>query len=105
MSKIIITTNSTEALEVLKKAGIEARIDDALNYGLEEEAEYRLNCFLDYDENAKEIYNSLNKEKQAEIIDGIYSRYSEYGSAIFDYDYMDDIVAEEFNQSTGYVEE
>lgn len=105
MSKIIITTNPIKALEVLREAGIEARIDDALDYGLEEEAEYRLSCFLDADENAKEVYDSLSEEKQAEIVDGIYSRYSECGSAIFDYDYMDDIVAEEFNQSTGYVEE
>lgn len=96
MAKIIITEDLTKALEVLKEAGIEARIDDALEYALECEAEYRLDCYLENDEDAKAKYEALSENEQAEIIDGISSRYNECGSQIFDYDYMDDIVSEEF---------
>lgn len=105
MSKVIVTPNPIKALEILKKAGIEAKIDNALDCGLEYEAEYRLDCFLDYDEDARKVYYSLSEEKQTQIIDGICSRYTESDSQIFDYDYMDDIVTEEFNKVTENKEE
>lgn len=96
MAKIIIVENTVKALELLREAGMEARMDDALEYALECEAEYRLDCYLENDEDAKAKYEALSEEEKAQIIDGISTRYNESGSQIFDYDYMDDIVDEEF---------
>lgn len=96
MAKIIIVENTEKALELLREAGMGARVDDALEYALECEAEYRLDCYLENDEDFKEKYEALSEEEKAQIIDGISTRYNESGSQIFDYDYMDDIVDEEF---------
>lgn len=96
MAKIIIVENIEKALKILNEAGVEARSEEALEYGLECEAEYRLDCYLENDEDAKAKYNKLSENEKAEIIDGISTRYNECGSQIFDYDYMDDIVDEEF---------
>lgn len=96
MPRIIITDNVEEGIKILKEAGIECYADDALEYGLEYEAEHRLNCYLENDEDAKEKYDKLSDEEKDKILDAIASRYNECGSQIFDYDYMDDIVNEEF---------
>lgn len=97
MAKVIIVENTVKALELLREAGMEAKMDDALEYALECEAEYRLDCYLENDEDAKAKYEALSEEEKAQIIDGISTRYNESGSQIFDYDYMDDIVDEEFS--------
>lgn len=96
MAKIIIVENTEKALELLREAGMEARVDNALEYALKCEAEYRLDYYLENDEDFKAKYEALSKEEKAQIIDGISTRYNESGSQIFDYDYMDDIVDEEF---------
>lgn len=96
MAKVIIVENTTKALEILREAGIEARMDDALDYALDCEAEYRLNCYLENFEDANNKFKNLSEDKQTQILDGIATRYNECGSPIFDYDYMDDIVDEEF---------
>ena len=96
MAKVIIVENIEKALKILNEAGVEAHSEEALEYGLECEAEYRLDCYLENDEDAKAKYNKLSDSEKAEIINGISTRYNECGSQIFDYDYMDDIVDEEF---------
>lgn len=95
MSIIIYSENLSETEKILIDTNIKYKVGDALTIGLEEEANYRLDCFLKNYEEASAKYEKLTTNEQFEILKSIKNKYTECSSQIFDYDYMDDIVRNE----------
>lgn len=96
----VIVVNSKDdktldsALTVLKNLGYDVEKDDCLSVFNKAEAEFRIEN-ISLDEKSLEIYNNLSEDEQQWVIKEIAIRYDE--SDILDYDLLDDIVRDCFN--------
>ena len=84
------SANLEKAKELLKREGIEFEVGTGFEHFCFDEADFRLGNL----EDEKKV--EFPEELRSEMEDRIANRF--YESHIFDYDYMDDIVAEEVKE-------